>query len=97
MSVDWKAHYRRVVETLGEDVTYTPAGGTGAAIRGIFADPPREVLVIESHAPEIACVDDDVPAVEQGDAFIIRGATYKVKSVRHDSVMGRKVMGLEVQ
>lgn len=72
---------------------YTPQGGAGFAIDGVFDDGWHEVDIlrespITSSAPSLGVQLSAFPAgvmPQQGDAVTVRGNTYAVREVRPDS------------
>lgn len=96
--MDWEKHARRIVDRLGEDVTYTPSGGSAVTVRGVFSKYYVTVGMPGADAsasnPVIGCMTADVPNARAGDAFTIRGVGYKV-SIPEPDADGMTVLQLE--
>lgn len=96
--MDWDTHARRILTVIGEDATYTPAGGgSTSTVRGAFQQPYREALMMESSAPTFSCMAADVPGIKHGATFALRSLTFKVSRVEPDPVSGLTLCTLEKQ
>jgi hypothetical protein len=59
--------------------TYTPAGGSPAAIVGHFIDADSDPFgAVEGHNPAFWCKASDMPALMLGDALTINGVNYTI-------------------
>lgn len=77
------------VEDFGEQVTYTPDGGSATTIIGIFDDPQAsrnasEMLEVTIPSPRLVCRTADVPNAADGDELTARGVDYIVRVVLTD-------------
>lgn len=91
---------RRILAKLGQDATYTPAGGgASSTVRGLFLQPFQNILgVVGGSEPSIACMQADVPTIKGGALFVIGGVTFKVKPAPEaDPVAGLVLAKLEKQ
>ena len=74
--------------TLGEAVTYTPAGGSGSSINAIFNNEyvliPDGEVGVNATQPVVTCVSSDVSGIAIDDTFLINSVTYKAKVIRPD-------------
>jgi hypothetical protein len=82
---------------FGESVTYTPTGGQAVTLTGIF-DAAYQVVEFQEGAPVSTVMpvlgvrlSDFAAAPLQGDAVVIRGASYAVKDVEPDGKGGAKL------
>lgn len=77
-----------IIQTFGEDVTYTPNAGAPVVIKGFFQNPDEQPdtfdVEFEGTGPQITTLSSDTPAPEHGDTFVIRGVSYSVKQVEVD-------------
>jgi hypothetical protein len=68
---------------LGEDATYTEAGGAFSTVRVFFQSAPEtnegEFFQVANAAPTVECQAADVPNREAGDTFDIGGIYYEVQ------------------
>lgn len=101
--MDWSQHIRRILAHLGEDVTFTHAGGSPVSVRGMFVSPYAELLPgigagIDGSKPHFAAMTADLlPSVAEDDT-IVRGAlTYKVKDIQAQDPGGFTLLQLEKQ
>jgi hypothetical protein len=85
MSVDWAAHASRVVEALGEDVTYTPVGGSPRTVRVGWVVSPQDLVVQDvsfaTDQPRVITTRAAVPNPQRGDLFVIAGITWRVREI----------------
>lgn len=90
---------RRILARLGEDATFTPAGGDPATVKGVFTAPHVEVqlgaLAVSSSKPTFAAMSEDLPGVSDGDTLLRAGIAYMVRVVRLDDPSGVTVLELE--
>ena len=65
---------------------YTPAAGSPSTVVGIFDRDYLDPLdnLVEGSAPAFLCKASDVPALAQGDTFVINGETYKSRGNEPD-------------
>jgi hypothetical protein len=85
-------------QTFGEEITYTPDGGSPVTIRAIVdmefeqVDPATGAIV-SSNQPMIGIKDSDLAATPApGDTCIVRGTEYKVIERREDGQSGTRLM-----
>jgi hypothetical protein len=87
-------------EDFGITATWR-AGGTGAGVfvDGIFdsghTSPSLSVLGVEDKEITFRCASADIPGAQQGDALIVDGTTYRVRSARPDGT-GATILVLRV-
>lgn len=85
---DFSATDAAVIALLGEDVTYTPNGGSSVVVKGFFQKPDEEPdtqeLEFLAQAPQIILLATDATAPHKGDTFTIRGQNYSVKDFEID-------------
>jgi len=87
--MDWETHMRRIIARLGEDATYTPAGGgASSTVRVLYKEPYRGALDIEGSAPTVSCMASDVPTLARGATFALRSTTFTVSAIENDRVSG---------
>lgn len=87
--VDFSVVDSAAVDAFGEDITYTPDGGSPTVITGFFQSPdtiPESGTDInfESIGPQVTCKAVDVPTPGHLDTVLVRGVTYTVKQVEVD-------------
>lgn len=77
-----------IVNTFGEDVSYTPNGGGSVVVKGFFQSPDDEPdtqdLNFIATSPQVILLDTDAPAPDKGDTFTIRSVNYTVKDFEED-------------
>lgn len=99
--VDWASHIRRILARLGEDVSWTPDGGSPATVRGVFLEAYQSVQLgsveVSGAEPRFCAMSADLPAVAKDDQVVRGGVTYKVKALEPDTVGGFVVCVLEDQ
>ncbi len=73
---------------FGTAAVFTPAGGPGVAVNGLFDDqfagPRLAGLAIEAREITFLARSADLPGAQQGDSLTIGATTYTVRSVRPD-------------
>jgi hypothetical protein len=98
--LDWAVHLRRILSRLGEDATFTPAGGEAATVKGIYTEAHRAMsfgpIEVSSSYPTFGVMTEDVPGVARGDALTVSGTAYTVRDVQADEPGGVTVLELEV-
>ena len=101
MSVDWPAHMRRIIDKLGEDIAFTPAGGgSPVTIRVVFAAPYARLLDdpgIASSAPRIVGMTADFPGGGNGGTFTRSAVNWKTVQPEPDAVGGYTIFQLQKQ
>ena len=85
---DFSATDAAVIGLYGEDVTYTPNGGSSVVVKGFFQDPDDEPdtqeLDFVANSPQVILLATDASAPHKGDTFTIRGQNYSVKDFEQD-------------
>lgn len=89
MSVDFDTADASVIQTFGEDVTYTPiATGVPVVIKALFQMPDQRPdtfdVEFQGNDPQATTLSSDTPAPNQADLFTIRGVDYTVKQFEID-------------
>ena len=74
---------------FGQAATYTPAGGSGAAINGVFDAGDGLVDIggsvgVTSADPSFHCRTSDVSSAAEGDALVTGSADYTIRDVIND-------------
>jgi hypothetical protein len=96
--VDWATHIRRILDRLGEDVTWTHSGSP-ATVRGIYLEPYREITLGEvgvgGSMPRFVVMTADVPALAVGDTIARGATTWRVSVPEPDALGGFTVLQLE--
>lgn len=81
-----------VTETLGEDVSYTPSGGSLSTVRGVFNARSVEldggVPVMTEQPNLLVRISDFAATPAQGDAVTARATNYTVSRVDLDGEGG---------
>ena len=80
---------RVFTSALGEGVTYTPQGGAGVSVRGVFTRNYVAVgadgdLSVESVSPAVSVRAADAPNAAQGDGMTVGAQDYTVVEVQPD-------------
>lgn len=91
---------RRISARLGEDATYTHAGGAGVTVRGLFLSPYQSAdlggVAIAGSNPRFAAMIADLPLVTQGDTITRGGVIYTVvPPIETDDPSGLTVLQLQ--
>lgn len=77
-----------ILESLGDEVSYTVAGGISKIIRAIVHDGNENSMATDSYVPEKHIIIDvlktDATAISKGDTFIYGGKTLTVDAVQND-------------
>ena len=77
-----------IINVFGQDVTYTPDGGSPIVIKAYFqspdVSPESGELEILMQGPRVHCKTVDVPSPSQLDQFIVDGVTYQVSDIQKD-------------
>jgi hypothetical protein len=85
---DFSATDAAVIALIGEDVTYTPNGGSSVVVKGFFQNPDDEPDTQEiefiANEPQVILTKTDAPAAHKGDTFVIRGQNYSVNDFEND-------------
>lgn len=86
--VDWAELDEDLLEALGEDVTYTPSGGSATTVRALFQDPtdPQlgQELQFEATGPRFTVTRTECPNLARGDTFTRNSVGYTVERVPDD-------------
>ena len=85
---------------VAQTATYTPSGGSGASISGIFDAPDGLVdlggrVGVTSDDPSFHCRTSDVSSAAEGDALVTGGVNYTIRDVIDDGT-GMTTLMLEV-
>ena len=80
---------RVFTSALGESVTYTPRGGVGVSVRGVFTRNYVAVgadgdLSVESVSPAVSLRASEAPNASQGDGVTVGAQEYTVVEVQPD-------------
>ncbi|WP_430430198.1 head-tail joining protein [Oceanicaulis sp.] len=80
---------RAFTTALGESVTYTPQGGAGVSVQGVFTRNYVAVgqdgdLSVESVSPAVSLQSSDAPSAAQGDGVTVGAHSYEVVEVQPD-------------
>ena len=97
-------HIAREARTFAADfyeaATWTPAGGSATAIRGIF-DRNSDVqdigamIEMDGVAAMLNVSPEDVPGVARGDVVVVRNVTYQIVGIEPDGT-GRTMLVLGI-
>jgi len=88
-------------DVFGEEITYTPTGGSASTIEGIFdnetqlEDVGGEVEFVVGR-PRIMVRESDTPNAKAGDSVVINSVSYEVTYVLGDG-LGMRQLFLEEQ
>lgn len=94
--MDWAPHMRRIIERLGEDVTYTPAVGSPATVRALYIAPFYRALdLVPSSQPRLALMAADIASLSTQDHVTVRGTAYRIAEIEPNAVSGVTVCPLE--
>ena len=92
---------RRVVDRLGEDMTFTPVAGGAQSFRGLFASPYVELLPggvgVASANPRVGFMTGDLTGTLYAGTVTRSSVTYKVMGVEPDAPSGLTELQLEKQ
>lgn len=84
--------------TFGEDVVYTPQGGSGVTVKGIYSNEtfipePGTGLKVLSAKPSLFVKLSSLAAAPRiGDQAAVRGTTYKVSDILNDGQGGSTLL-----
>jgi hypothetical protein len=84
-AINWKN--RSFVDTFGEDLTYTPAGGAATTVRMIFDNEYFDELPglgLQMRRISARLLAADAPSLANGDTVARGATTYKVVQVMPD-------------
>lgn len=95
--MDYTAHTARILNRLGQAVSYTPVGGSVRAVMAVFSEPPAEFMNVEGMAPRVTCNIADVPAVDHDDEFLVGAINYRVVGINRNVAAGTVDLALEKQ
>lgn len=78
----------QMIDAIGLNATYTPAGGVAATIKVLF-DNEYELIgllggAVSSTGPAAQCKTSDVSSAKKGDALTVSGVNYSVTEVKPD-------------
>jgi hypothetical protein len=88
------------IDDFGVVATYTPSGGAGVTVNGIFDNDFIEVetgagVGIALQQPRFQCRTADVSSAAEGDALIVNAVNYTIRIVQDDGT-GMTVLVLEL-
>lgn len=83
MTVEFPSDRLAMLTDFGISVSFTPVGGVGRNIVGIFDNDYTEMRGGESSSPLITCRSSDVPDSANA-SVIINAVTYRVMDVQAD-------------
>ena len=76
------------INGVGENVSFTPFGGSLVVITALFQAPDEATdggdIPIEAVAPMVTVKNTDATAPDKRDLFTIRGVAYTVKRIEQD-------------
>lgn len=98
--MDWALHLRRIFARLGEDATFTHAGGQPVSVRGLFTAPYALLPSgldggMSCSQPRFAAMDSDLGTASQGDTLVRNATTYTVVEVQPDAPGGFTILQLQ--
>ena len=77
-----------LINTFGENVTYTPNAGAPVVVKAFFQMPDERPdtfdVEIQGSAPQLTTHTNDTPTPDLGDLFTVRGVDYTVKEFEID-------------
>ena len=87
------------VEEFATAATYTPSGGAGVIINGIFDNETVPVetggfVPVHEEQPRFTCRTQDVSSISDADTLVVNAVTYNVRVWVHDGT-GVTVLQLE--
>lgn len=87
------------VEEFATAATYTPSGGAGVIINGIFDNETVPVetggfVPVHEEQPRFTCRTQDVSSISDADTLVVNAVTYNVRAWVHDGT-GVTVLQLE--
>lgn len=92
--MNWRSHTDRIIsavtKTFGDEMTFSPKGGTPVQINGVFdfeheAVDPETQAIISVQQPVVTVRIADLPREpKRGDRFVIKSVSYDVRDVRPD-------------
>lgn len=87
------------VEEFATAATYTPSGGAGVTINGIFDNETVPVetggfVPVHEEQPRFTCRTQDVSNISDADTLVLNAVTYNVRAWVHDGT-GVTVLQLE--
>lgn len=90
--MDWAIHIRRVIERLGENMTFTPSGGSDIPFIGLFLGPSQDIdfgqAAFQTNATQIFAMTADLPGLAVNDV-LLRGTTrYIVRKPPEPDLLG---------
>jgi len=88
------------IDDFGVAATYTPSGGAGITVNGIFDNDFIEVetgagVGVALQQPRFQCRTADVASAAEGDALVINAVNYTIRIVQDDGT-GMTVLVLEL-
>jgi len=79
---------KAIIDTLGDDVTYTALGGSPSSIKAIISYGVQQTWAIDAYVPErqvtIETLKIETPAIAKNDTFIHNSKTLTVDAVLDD-------------
>lgn len=92
MPTDWPTHVRRALESMGEDITYTPVAGVAKTVRGLFLAPFQTIDLgqgaFQTARTEFVAMTADFPTPKRNDTIQRGAVVYKIREVESDAVGG---------
>lgn len=93
--MEWAIHIRRVIERLGDDMTFTPSGGDDIPFIGLFLGPSQAIDfgqgAFQTNATQIFAMTADLPGLAVNDV-LMRGTTrYVVRRPPEPDLLGAYV------
>lgn len=88
------------VDDFGVAATYTPSGGAGVTVNGIFDNDIVEVeaggnIPMAVRQPRFVCRTADITGAVDGDALNVNSTNYTIRVVDHDGT-GMTTLSLEI-
>ena len=78
-----------IIDTLGDAVTYTAAGGSPASIKAIVNYGVQQTWAIDAYVPErqvtVETLKTETPTIAKGDTFLHNSKTLTVDAVLDDN------------
>nr|ADI22977.1 hypothetical protein [uncultured nuHF2 cluster bacterium HF0500_39O04] len=76
-------------EKLAQTATYTPSGGSGSSINGVFDNGDGLVdlggrVGVTANDPQFVCRTSDVSSAAEGDALVTGSVNYTIRDVIDD-------------
>lgn len=90
----------RILARLGEDVSYTHAGGSPVTVRGMYLAPYQSAplggdVILASSNPRFVALTSGLPLVKKGDTITRGAVVYTVIVPQPDVPAGLTVLELQ--